>query len=209
MKQHPWNQFFNSPKWISAETDKNLLRFFQTNFEGVNFNQGSTKTHNVEDQKTKLVLIETTPSLQEAEIWDWTDFTIKCRATQRDHYFFERLQWQALQKRPQLENQLWQQYKSVILTYLDDKQEKRNIAAVKNDLNKSYIPHHPFLCKKISQLQIVDQKNKKKFIEQRILNGTRLAVQLIFFPVSSLQCGNNCRYRDCVPTSLNQRGGPK
>ena len=115
---------FNHLKRCSDDPDENLLHLFCT-FEGVNFNQGSTKGHNDEDQKVLKTLAETTN--HNGEIYEiglpWRE-----KVTLPNNNFMARVQWHALQKRLERDHQLKQRYMATIF----DDMDKGYVVAVPN-----------------------------------------------------------------------------
>ena len=181
---------FNHLKRGSDDPDENLLHLFWT-FEGVNFSQGSTKGHNEEDQKAIKTLAENTHHNGERyEIGlPWRE-----NVTLPNNYFMARVQWHALQKRLERDNQLKQRYMTTIV----DDMDKGYIAAVTNQDAKNiwYLPHHPVINKqkpdKIRRVTNAASKYKGVSLNDALLTGPDLlcnlrillvAVKKIFFPL--------------------------
>ena len=167
---------FNHLKRGSDDPDENLLHLFWT-FEGVNFSQGSTKGHNEEDQKAIKTLAETTHHNGERyEIGlPWRE-----NVTLPNNYFMARVQWHALQKRLEGDNQLKQRY----MTTIFDDMDKGYIAAVTNQDAKNiwYLPHHPVINKqkpdKIRQMTNAASKYKGVSLNDALLTGLDLLCNL-------------------------------
>ena len=167
---------FNHLKRGSDDPDENLLHLFWT-FEGVNFSQGSTKGHNEEDQKAIKTLAETTHHNGERyEIGlPWRE-----NVTLPNNYFMARVQWQALQKRLERDNQLKQRY----MTTIFDDMDKGYIAAVTNQDAKNiwYLPHHPAINKqkpdKIRRVTNAASKYKGVSLNDALLTGPDLLCNL-------------------------------
>ena len=106
---------FNHLKRGSDDPDENLLHLLWT-FEGVNFSQCSTKGHNEEDQKALKTLAETTHHNGERyEIGlSWREIV-----TLPNNYFMAGVQWHALQKRLERDNQLKKWYMTTIFDDMD------------------------------------------------------------------------------------------
>ena len=156
--------------------DENLLHLFWT-FEGVNFSQGSTKGHNEEDQKAIKTLEETTHHNGERyEIGlPWRE-----NVTLPNNYIMARVQWHALQKRLERDNQLKHRY----MTTIFDDMDKGYIAAVTNQDAKNiwYLPHHPVINKqkpdKIRRVTNAASKYKGVSLNDALLTGPDLLCNL-------------------------------
>ena len=167
---------FNHLKRGSDDPDENLLHLFWT-FEGVNFSQGSTKGHNEEDQKAIKTLAETTHHNGERyEIGlPWRENVML-----PNNYFMARVQWHALQKRLERDNQLKQRY----MTTIFDDMDKGYIAAVTNQDAKNiwYLPHHPVINKqkpdKIRRVTNAASKYKGVSLNDALLTGPDLLCNL-------------------------------
>ena len=132
---------FNHLKRGSDDPDENLRHLLWT-FEGVNFSQCSLKGHNEEDQKALKTLAETKNHNGERyEIGlSWREIV-----TLPNNYFMAGVQWHALQKQLERDNQSKQRY----MTTIFDDMDEGYIAAVTNQVAKNiwYLPHHPVINK--------------------------------------------------------------
>ena len=106
---------FNHIKWGSGEPDKNVQHLFWTS-EGVIFSHCSTKGHNEEDQKALKTLAETTHHNGERyEIGlPWRE-----HVSLPNNYLMARVQWHALQKRLERDNQQKQRYMTLMILIRD------------------------------------------------------------------------------------------
>ena len=196
----------NHHKRGSDDPDENLLHLFWT-FEGVNFSQGSKKGQNEEDQKALKTLVETTyHNGKRYEIGlPWRE-----NVTLPNIYFMARVQWQALQKRLERDNQLKQRY----MTTIFDDMDKGYITAVTNQDAKNiwYLPssHQQAKTRQDKTNDKCSLKIQRGFFERCTANRTGPFVQSTWTsPVSSVRGCSNSRHRGYVHASWNQRRRPR